>query len=43
MASAPDRAQAQQALLVAEQRLARCQAAILKIENQITDQEKDNQ
>ncbi|MFH4663457.1 primosomal replication protein [Vibrio cidicii] len=43
MASAPDRAQAQQALLVAEQRLARCQAAIVKIENQITDQEKDNQ
>ncbi|EJN6829760.1 primosomal replication protein [Vibrio cidicii] len=43
MASAPDRAQAQQALLVAEQRLSRCQAAILKIENQITDQEKDNQ
>lgn len=43
MASAPDRAQAQQTLLVAEQRLARCQAAIVKIENQITDQEKDNQ
>ncbi|MBE3652893.1 prepilin peptidase [Vibrio navarrensis] len=43
MASAPGRAQAQQALLVAEQRLSRCQAAILKIENQITDQEKDNE
>lgn len=35
------RTQAQQALLATEQRLARCQAAMLKIENQITYREKN--
>ncbi len=35
------RTQAQQALLATEQRLERCQAAMLKIENQITYREKN--